>query len=1051
MEFKQTTIAPAGRNKYGNYLSSSNVTKSVVMTTYAGNDTTTTIGDTGGQEDSGVTDFYCMLSQTNATFNAVDLSQGASASTQIIAYRGYQKGVTYVCDMDAVSATTEDETITELIAPEFMGIRNVPCGITVTFTNNGTSASTIIFTADTNLTGNSGAMYIPVCVYKRSDDVPLPDDLYNWYEHKDDCEIVWLEYVWNVNRSATGNYTMDLSNQTAGVNCDSAGTLYPNSIATLQCTAITYYNGAPDTEVTYSLSIQAKYLATGVSINANTGVLTFNSGGTVFSWSTAYPALPIDIIASKQGSPIASKTMTITRNYPGTDGTPAHTRWINTSANIVTFDPTTSAFTPSSVVGTVWLQVGNELPVEDSSTTIYQWYNNMETGKTSATGSITANTYLGVDLITFGLKNGANQYYELEDVPVIPKGTEGPAGPSGATGPSGESAWYLTTNNDNASINCDASGNILSNAVRPTCQAKLYYGGLRKSDATYQISYTGATGVTSAVSNGILTIYTSASTFNFDGPTLQISISGISGGQVKDVKTFNITKAYAGENGDDAVSYWLEVSFGEIIFDPNTKSVSPTAITATGYKQIGQGAVIPAADATIKYKWQSRSTGAFTTETAYTSQITITSANCNTYSRLRLTMYVGQNQVDMEDIDIMKNGLDGTAAEGRRGPAIRGPYNWYDVSASTRCWCAGESSTTCDDCDKWIDVILKDDVYYYCNTTYNGGVYPWSTYQSYWTSGDSFDFIATNLLLAQNAKIYFLTNNELYLTDENGNITGGARGGSGTTFWAGSEAPGDAPFRVDTDGNIYAQKGVFAGYVQYPYTFVSDLMPDLQVSASSVSARYLHDTNWKGRLETAPTNPSNGWCYANTTDHKIYYYLTNRWVQVYETGNQVGYMADGHAYLVSDGYNVSWGLGVPSDFYLPAPSSAWNGFTYEIIVEPRISRMDGPSLLHTMAMDGSDIFCYAFAELRSSSAFTLENGKFTITCMPRHGNSQVIYRWAITTATGSLTCHGDSTDEYISTLLATSNEASPLYKVITYTGSTKPSVFNSSQTMFVQK
>ena len=249
-------------------------------------------------------------------------------------------------------------------------------------------------------------------------------------------------------------------------------------------------------------------------------------------------------------------------------------------------------------------------------------------------------------------------------------------------------------------------------------------------------------------------------------------------------------------------------------------------------------------------------------------------------------MYVGNIQVDMEDVVIVKNGLDGIGQEGRRGAAIRGPYSWDEYSASTRCWCAGESGGSCTECEKWIDVILKDGVYYYCNTTYYGKLSPWNNVKNYWTAGDNFDFIATQLLLAENAKIHFLTNNELYLQDENGDITGGARGGSGTTFWAGGEEPGNAPFRVDTDGNIYAQKGVFAGYVQYPYTFVSDL-----TRKAAIYRQYGSSIN----------------CTA--------------------------YCADERAYLVSDTHNVSVGTGEPADFVLPAPSSAWNGFTYEIIVE----------------------------------------------------------------------------------------------------------------------
>ena len=233
MEYKQTTIAPAGRNKYGNYVSSTNVTKSVATTIYAGNDSTTTIGGNENNPENQTPDFFCMLSQTNATFTGLDLTQGVSSSTVVIAYKGYDNGATYVCDFESATAVTEsDGSISDVIPPEWMGMIDVPVGITPVIRNNGTTATTITFVADSLLTGNTGSILIPVNVYKRSDNIPEPDDLYNWYEHKDDCQVVWLEWVWNVNRSASSNYVLDLSNQTAQVNCDSGGTLYPNSIAT---------------------------------------------------------------------------------------------------------------------------------------------------------------------------------------------------------------------------------------------------------------------------------------------------------------------------------------------------------------------------------------------------------------------------------------------------------------------------------------------------------------------------------------------------------------------------------------------------------------------------------------------------------------------------------------------------------------------------------------------------------------------------------------------------------------------------------------------------
>lgn len=1024
MNFRAITVAPAGRNKYGTYISAGNVTKNVINTTYGGNNTTTSIGDTGsteGAEDNA--SFYCMLSKPNITIDASELATGVTETTNVIAYRGYDKAPTLICDMSKVTAHTNSDGIVDSISvPADSGITNVPEGMTFSITDNGTTATTFVINVTSQVTGSTGTIGIPVVIYKRDKAAPIGDDVYDWWDSMDDCEQVWLDFTWAINRAAIGNYTLDLSNQTALVNCDSAGTLYPNSIAILQCTATTYYNGEIDPDVTYSVSTPSNYLATGFSINAQTGVLTFNSAGTKFNWSAAYPALPINIIASKEGSLISQKTMTISRNYPASDGSPAHTRYINTSANMAVFDPETGQFAPNSVTGTVWLQVGNELPVVDKNTTIYQWYNDMETGKTSAQGTITANLYLGVSAITFGLKNNNNQYYELEDVPVVAKGARGPQGPTGPTGPSGDSAWYLTLSNDNASINCDANGNILPGAIKPSCQAKLYHGSVRQTNATYAVDLGGATGVTTATTNGVLTL-TFESNFNFNTDTLSISISGYSGDAQRDTKIMNVTKSYAGvkgengEKGEDAITYWLETNYGEIIYDQNTKLFSPSTISVSGYKQIGQQAVIPAADATIKFKWQTGSTGSFGEEKAYTNPIQITSAICERYPRLRFTMYVGNTQVDMEDVVIVKNGLDGVGQEGRRGAAIRGPYSWDEYSASTRCWCAGESGGSCTECEKWIDVILKDGVYYYCNTTYYGKLSPWNNVKNYWTAGDNFDFIATQLLLAENAKIHFLTNNELYLQDENGDITGGARGGSGTTFWAGGEEPGNAPFRVDTDGNIYAQKGVFAGYVQYPYTFVSDL----------------------------------------TRKNAIYR-------QYGSSINCTAYCADERAYLVSDTHNISDGTGEPAYFVLPAPSSAWNGFTYEIIVEPSLTRSDGAQQLHVFVSghttssvpSACNIYCYAFTEMRVSNNFYLKGGKYTITCMPKHASNNTInYVWAITQATGaidSFPSESNQDSESLSTLVATSyNNPNPLYKLTTYTGSTKPSVHNSTQTMFIQK
>lgn len=1251
MDFRKITIPYQGREAYPSKGGGESV--KTLISNYLGGSSSIVGGggsgsSGGGNENRGgnATSFFCFLSKTYGTYSVLDLAQGAITEViQVTGYRGNEIAQTLVGDISKSAATA---------TYDIQGISGT--GISVSVSGNGTTGTTIRFTFNNTITGNSGTLEIPVAVNINDNQI----DPYHtvWYDESNKCVQMNLQFAWAINRTATGSYVLDLSNQMAQVNCDADGVLYPASIATLHCTATTYFNGAIDTGVTYSVNTHDMGV-TGFTIDSGTGVMNFVSGGTgKFYWNPNYPALPIDVIAMKDGAPIATKTMTISRNYPGSDGTPAHTRYIVTDYDVVKYDPNLDVFSPTRVIGKVMLQVGDQLPVYDSATTIYMWYNDLKQYPAQSAGTIQANiSNTGITAITYALMNGDGEYYEIEEVPVIAEGTDGQEGePSwylslsndnasvnadadgtipqgsvkpicearlyrgtervtnaffivdyggatgvtsavtdgiltltfgnnlaftgssvsitvsgrsgnilrdvkvmtvtksfagtngedavsywlepeygeiiydpntstpnptsmscavkkqvgqgsietatdavikyrlqnrssgnwsaeatytssfsitssicttyrrlrftayvnsvqvdqedidilidgvngssgasgesswyltlsndnasinadaegnilpgavrpdcqaklyrgseritnatyavnyggatgvstattngilyltfgsnfdftgtsvsitvsgyggtqtaardikvmtitkslageggedavtywlevsdgdilynpntqsasttsitatvkkqvgqgevetaseatiyynlqrrsngswigltrytsalaissatcvsykkirlyayvddvqrdledvdilmdgtnGASGTPGKSAWYLTLSNDNASINCDNDGNILPGAVKPTCQAKLYYGTERETTATYEINYGSATGVSSAVTNGILTL-SFGSNFNFTGDVLSIAVSGFGGDypEFRDAKIMNITKAYGGE---DAVSYWLEPDYGEVIYNPNTQVPNPTAITCGKYKQIGQGAAEPASDATIKYKWQSRSTGSFGSESTYSSSISITSAICNTYSRLRFILYVGSSQVDQEDIDILVEGTNGLDGQGRAGAAVRGPYDWNTHSASTRCWCAGTSEGSCDECDKWIDVILKDGTYYYCNTTYYGSLSPWNNVKNYWTSGTSFDFVATNLLLASAASINFLTNNELYLRDSNGDITAGAAGGDGINFWAGSDSPGDAPFTVNNDGTMVAKKGTFGPF-----------------------------------------------------------------------------------------------------------------------------------------------------------------------------------------------------------------------------------------------
>ena len=174
----------------------------------------------------------------------------------------------------------------------------------------------------------------------------------------------------------------------------------------------------------------------------------------------------------------------------------------------------------------------------------------------------------------------------------------------------------------------------------------------------------------------------------------------------------------------------------------------------------------------------------------------------------------GRDGRDGEDGRDGKDGKDGKDGfQGRKGAAIRGPYDFYSMSSTTRWWCNGEESEDNPDSALWIDIILKDEVYYYCNTTYYGRLAPWNNVKQNWTAGESYEFIATKILLARNAKINFLTNNELYLMDSNGHITGGAAGGNGVNFWAGAEHPSNGKFRVYADGRLVATDAQIKGAI----------------------------------------------------------------------------------------------------------------------------------------------------------------------------------------------------------------------------------------------
>lgn len=264
---------------------------------------------------------------------------------------------------------------------------------------------------------------------------------------------------------------------------------------------------------------------------------------------------------------------------------------------------------------------------------------------------------------------------------------------------SSSDAYILELTNDNASINCDADGNILSGTYKPTCTAELYYGTEKVADATYGISYLSTqnvVGVSIDTTTGILTF---GSNFTFDGTPLEIMVTASIDDNVVGRKVMTISKAMAGKDG----------------------------------------------------------------------------------------------------------------ADGRQGAAMRGPVNYYK-QIYTRRWCNGVlTNASYPEDAQFIDIMIKDNITYVCTTSYNGSANDnWSSVSAYWREVENeYDFVATNLLMAENASIDFTTSNALYLRDSNGDITAGAEGGNGVSFWAGANEPENGKFKVNYDGSMVATKGKF--------------------------------------------------------------------------------------------------------------------------------------------------------------------------------------------------------------------------------------------------
>ena len=545
MKFRNITIPAEGRNKYGNYTSSSELQKSVVRVTYNGNNST------GGNQPKPPTeeprDVYTLfLSKSSIKIDSKKLIEGNVVETiDILGFVNSMSGDTFIGNIDNI--------------PDYDILNNNPYydivgaaekGMSISVTNNGTKNTKLIITCTNTAVENdvrTGTMIVPCSVYKKSGDIALGPYLNDWAAVKNDCYTLYLELQWEISSlPASSAYVLELTNELAGINCNNDGTIYENAVRPT-CTATLYYGIEKVTGVTYSISMNSDRNAEGVSINTSTGELTFGSNFK-FDGTT----LEVGVTANASGV-FLTKIMTIVKSYPGKDGTGSITKWVVPSVDTIKFNPNTNTLTPTKVSCKVMKQEDGNNPVEDTGTTIYYGFDTSNP-VTKYNGEVTIDA--SKQYLAFALKNDKGVIYEIETIPIL---KEGKNGTDGTNGEDGKTVYRLALSNENASINADADGNIYTTAYKPTCETILWYGTNVVTNAVYSISTTPAAtgvGITSkTIQIGVITadigLITLNNNFNFTGTSLEIKVTASIGGVVYGTGTMTITKSFAGRNGTD--------------------------------------------------------------------------------------------------------------------------------------------------------------------------------------------------------------------------------------------------------------------------------------------------------------------------------------------------------------------------------------------------------------------------------------------------------------------------------------------------------------------
>lgn len=429
------------------------------------------------------------------------------------------------------------------------------------------------------------------------------------------------------------------------------------------------------------------------------------------------------------------------------------------------------------------------------------------------TASVTASVDDTMQSVGFRLMNGTAVMDE-ETVPVVRDGIDGLG------------SVTLDLDNEMASVACDADGNVV-NGLPITVNFSMYFG----TDVMDITSITNASvsgvSVTNSASGSKSTI-TNISSSAPDNIELEYTVKGTYEGNTYERKVvFRILKVSAGKNGENAVIYQLLPSLNVIKVDKNGSYVNSSISCGVTKNDGGTVSTVTSLPSGMRMTFQ-RDSGS---ETSYIrgSSVSVTSAS----EKVSFRLYIDNVLADMETVPVVKDGTDGKdgqdgqdGADGRPGSdGADGKQGIQGCVIRTSIWATGrdyhnDSNSTDETVIRYIDVALTEANTdtgwraFRCKKSHTSSGNSSSLYDTeLWEEfGDNVSAIFTDLIIAKNAQLAFMQGNRIIIVDEENGITAGISGYSdGIRFWAGSQLPDDAPFRVDYKGRVWATDGVFSG------------------------------------------------------------------------------------------------------------------------------------------------------------------------------------------------------------------------------------------------